>query len=58
MNTRSIGAVCLSLIIAATSTPAATNPQSVLPVNLTPEARKSREIWLRETEGENLDMGR
>ena len=58
MNDQSIDLVSPLLIIVATVALAATNPQPVLLENLTPETRKNHEIWLRETEGENLALGK
>lgn len=51
-------AVFAVLTLVTTGAMAETETQSVLPANLTPEARKNREMWLNETAGENLAFGK
>ncbi len=58
MNDQCIGLASPLLVIVATVALAATDPQPVLLEKLTPETKRNHEIWFRETEGENLALGK
>lgn len=58
MTARPIRIVILLIAAAATAPSVAADHQDIFPEDLTAEAKKNREIWVRETKGVNLAQGR